>query len=152
MSFGIIHQIIFDSSVAEDYRARVVFQDMIVLADESDNVMMTPSAFAYRTRAPIEDVLHAIEVLSSPDSHSKTQGEEGRRITVFTNAHSGEIIGFHITNREHYKALLAGERRRSYNRGWMRIQRAKDKLDTTRKRELGRVEAAEKRRLQNGES
>lgn len=118
--YGVIHADIFDSSLAGDYRARYLFQDLIVLADSQDNVMMNAMRIAHRTRVPIEVVERALEVLSAPDPQSKSSLAEGRRVTELKNE-MGQVIGYHVVNRHHYKRLLSRTRRKEY----MRLYRAR---------------------------
>ena len=120
VAYGVIHADIFDSSLAGDYRARYLFQDLIVLADSQDNVMLNAMRIAHRTRVPIEIVEKALEVLSAADPDSKSSLEDGRRITEIKNE-MGNVIGYHIVNRHHYKRLLSRTRRREY----MRLYRQK---------------------------
>lgn len=127
MPYGVIHQDIFDSSLAGDYQARHLFQDMLVLADAQDNVMMDALRIAHRTRVPIEVVHRCIAVLLEEDPLSKSGLEGGRRITEIRNP-MNQVIGFHMVNRHHYKRLLSQTRRREY----MRLYRQKKLgIDTT---------------------
>jgi hypothetical protein len=120
MPYGVIHQDIFDSSLAGDYQARHLFQDMCVLADAEDNVMMDALRIAHRTRVPIEVVERGLAVLREPDPWSKSSLADGRRVTELKNQ-MGQVIGYHIVNRHHYKRLLSRTRRREY----MRLYRQK---------------------------
>ena len=122
-AFGIVHQSIFESSLSWDWEARIVFQDMIILADEHDDVMMTTRSLAYRTRAPLELVMRAVKSLSEPDPDSRSKEEDGRRITLYLN-HEKNVIGFHVVNRGRYKHMLAESRRRSYQKQWVKNKRA----------------------------
>lgn len=78
--FAKIFQSIYDSSIADDWRTRIVFQDMIVLANEKGVLDMTPESFARRTNIPLDIVKEAIPKLESPDPTSRTPDHEGRRI------------------------------------------------------------------------
>jgi hypothetical protein len=72
---------ILDSSIAEDFTVRHVFEDFLKLLDHKTGVLdMTRQALRRRLNIP-EDVLnHAIEVLESPDPNSRDMEFEGRRI------------------------------------------------------------------------
>ena len=113
---------IFDSSVAEDYLVRLVFEDFLVLADKLGVVDMTPQAVSRRTNVPLEIVQRGILVLSSPDSESRSQGEEGRRLVPIDSHRSW---GWQIVNYEHYRNLRDEEARRAYFRDAKREQRSK---------------------------
>ena len=120
MPYGVIHQDIFDSSLAGDYQARHLFQDLCILADAQDNVMMNALRIAHRTRVPIDVVRVSLDTLTTPDPDSKSSLEQGRRITEMKNE-MGQVIGYHVVNRHHYKRLLSQTRRREY----MRLYRQK---------------------------
>ena len=120
MPFGVIHQDIFDSTLARNYEARHLFQDLIILADENDNVMMDVVDVAHRTRVPIEVVEKNLDFLLAPDPLSKSSLEGGRRLTALKSP-TGATIGYHVVNRHYYKRLMSRVRRREY----MRRYRAK---------------------------
>ena len=126
MAYGIIHDSIFDSSVADDWRARVVIQDLVVLADESDNVMMTLPALIRRTGIPEEVVRAGVEALEAPDPADKSGELDGRRITPIVNGR-GVTIGWHVVNRGKYKRMMAVEWRKKYFRDYRARKRAEAK-------------------------
>ena len=117
---------IFDSSVAEDYLVRLVFEDFLVLADKLGVVDMTPQAVSRRTNVPLEIVQRGILVLSSPDPESRSQGEEGRRLIPIDSHRSW---GWQIVNYEHYRNLRDEEARRAYFRDAKREYRSKKYAD-----------------------
>ena len=49
--FAKFFQSIFDSSIADDWQLRIVFQDLLVLADKEGVVDMTSEAISRRTNA-----------------------------------------------------------------------------------------------------
>lgn len=72
---------ILDSSIAEDFTVRHVFEDFLKLADSrSGCVDMTRQSLSRRLNVPIETLNAAIQVLESPDPHSRDKEFEGRRI------------------------------------------------------------------------
>ena len=71
---------IFDSSIAENYLTRLVFTDLLTLADLNGVVDMTHESISRRTNVPIETVRAAISELEKPDPRSRTPDCEGRRI------------------------------------------------------------------------
>lgn len=115
----IFHQI-FDSSIADNYQARHVFMDLLVLADSDGVVDMTPTAIARRTNVPLEVIEKAIEELSSPDHGTRTQEEEGRRIVPIDPARNW---GWQIVNYHHYRRIRDEESRREYHREYRRKER-----------------------------
>lgn len=73
---------ILDSSIAEDYRVRLVFEDLLKLADKDGIVDITPESIARRTNVPIEIVSLGLAALAAPDPASRTPDYEGRRIRL----------------------------------------------------------------------
>lgn len=128
VGYGVIHDTIFDSSVADDWRARVVLQDMVVLANEVDDVMMTQRRFVRRSGLPEEIAAAGIEILEAPDPLDKSGNEDGRRILPILNK-NGIKIGWHVVNRAHWKRLMAAKWRKQYRAEWMRKYRASLKVN-----------------------
>jgi hypothetical protein len=115
---------IYDSSIAENYLVRFVFEDFLILADKHGHVDMTPGAIARRTNVPIDIVKEGIERLSSPDLESRSPEEEGRRI-VLLDPH--RPWGWRIVNYEQYRNIRDDEARKEYFREHKRMQRAQSK-------------------------
>ena len=87
MLYSHVSVAILDSSLAEDWMVRHVFEDMFKLADKTTGILdMTRESFARKTNVPIDVVNRAIEVLESPDLKSRDRAEDGRRI-VRLDAH-----------------------------------------------------------------
>lgn len=120
--FAKIFQSIYDSSIAEDWRVRVVFQDMLVLADADGIVDVTPEALARRTNLPLEMVREAIPKLESPDPSSRTPDNEGRRI-VRLEAH--RQWGWRIVNFAKYRESASKDMLRMAEADRKRAYRAK---------------------------
>ena len=119
MSFVKIFEQIYDSSIAEDWQTRVVFQDMLVLADKNGIVDRTPEAIARRTNIPLEMVRAAIPKLEAPDMSSRTPDHDGRRI-VRLDEHRDwgwRIVNFQKYRESATKEMLRmgdAERKRAY--------------------------------------
>lgn len=92
---------ILDSSLAEDWQTRHVFEDLLKLADNGV-VDMTRQAIVRRTNVPAEIVNAAIAKLEGPDPNSRDDAEEGRRI-VRLDEHRD--WGWRIVNWEKYEAI-----------------------------------------------
>ena len=131
MPYGVLHAEIFKSSLARNCGARWIFQDLVILADESDNVMMDLENLSYEIRAPVDVVSKALDFLMQPDRSSKSTLDGGRRVTPILNKETGVTIGYHIVNRHHYKRLMSRARRREY----MRQYRARKQEEAWRGRE-----------------
>lgn len=101
---------IFDSSIAENYEARHVFQDLLILADRTGVVDMTVEAIARRTNGPAKRIKEAIQFLSQPDPRSRSKEHEGRRLIQLD---SRRDWGWIIVNYEHYRSIQDEEARRA---------------------------------------
>src|SRR5438045_3908715 len=75
-----IFQQIFDSSIADDWQVRHVFEDLLILANSDGVVDMTREAIARRTNTPLDVVIRAIEHLELPDASSRSKEEGGARL------------------------------------------------------------------------
>jgi hypothetical protein len=91
---------IFDSSIADDYIVRLVFTDLLTLADPTGIVDMTATSISRRTNVPLEMVQHALEKLSEPDPESRNPDHEGRRIVKLDDHRSW---GWRIVNYLKYR-------------------------------------------------
>jgi len=111
--YGKIFEQIFDSSIAEDYRVRLVFQDMIVLADMHGVVDRTHEAIARRTNVPEKIVRQAITVLESPDKNSRSPEHGGARI-VRLDEHRD--WGWVIVNHQKFRQIASEDQRREKTR------------------------------------
>ena len=119
---------ILDSTLAEDYLTRHVFEDLLKLADRDGNVDMTAAAIARRTAVPIEIVTRAIEKLSQPDPESRSTDEDGRRLLPL-DAHRS--WGWQIVNYLNYRSIRDEDDRRAYFRERKRIQRSRPSQKST---------------------
>lgn len=111
---------IFDSSIANDYRLRQFFIDLLVLAEWDGTVDMTQEAIAARTRIPLEQVTSMLLELEQPDARSRSKAEEGRRLIRLDQERDW---GWKIVNYEHYRDIRNEEERKVYKRNWMRHKR-----------------------------
>jgi len=120
--FAKIFSQIYDSTLAEDWQVRLVFTDLLTLADINGVVEMTHEAISRRTNVPLEIVRRGISELEKPDPHSRTKADEGRRIQ---RLEADREWGWFITNYEHYRKIASEEQRRSTTAA--RVARFKDK-------------------------
>lgn len=111
---------IFDSSIAEDYKVRLVFEDMLKLADVDGVVDMTPEAISRRTNVPLEIVKAGIAALEQPDTRSRSSEHEGRRIARLDEHRDW---GWVIVNYDKYRQMRDETDRKSYRAEWMRNKR-----------------------------
>lgn len=127
MIFVKIFQTIYDSSIADDWKTRVVFQDLLTLADRNGVVDMTIAAIHRRTNLPLEMILEAIPKLEGPDPTSRSPVKEGRRIERL-DAHRD--WGWTIVNYQKY--------RESVNKEMLRVGEAERKAAYRRKQRNSR--------------
>ena len=78
--FTKVFRTIYDGTLAENWRAMVTFQQLLILADEQGVVDMTPSAISRTTGIPLDIITDGLAVLEAPDPMSRTADMEGRRI------------------------------------------------------------------------
>ena len=116
---------IFDSSIAEDYRVRLVFEDFLKLADINGVVDMTHEAISRRTNVPLEMVKLGISELEKPDPKSRSNAEDGRRIIRMDDHRDW---GWFIVNYQRYRLMVTEEQRREKTKQRVRKHRNKNKL------------------------
>lgn len=115
---------ILDSSLAEDYQTRHIFEDLLKLVNQDGVVDMTHQAIARRTNIPLEIVKSSILKLESPDPHSRDQEHEGRRI-IRLDEHRD--WGWRILNWQKYEMIRANNDMREWNAIRMANYRSKKK-------------------------
>jgi hypothetical protein len=118
---------IFDSSIANNWKTRHVFEDMLKLADVNGVVDMTREAIAARTRLPLEMVCEAIVELESPDPQSRTAEAGGRRIERLDDHRDW---GWEIINYLHFRNMASEEQRRELTKLRTRKWRKSKDLET----------------------
>ncbi len=116
---------IFDSSIAENYEVRHVFEDLLKMADRDGVVDMTVEAVARRSNVPVEKIREGLATLMLPDPKSRSKDHAGSRLIPLD---SGRDWGWIIVNYQHYRAIQDEEARRSYFRDAKRKERAKPKV------------------------
>ncbi len=122
--YGKIFDSMYDGTLADDWRALITFQQMIVLCDADGIIDMTPSAIARRTGIPVEHIKAGVEILENPDPYSRTPDDEGRRIQRMDES---KPWGWYIVNHNKYKALQDADTVREQNRLRKQKQRKKQK-------------------------
>lgn len=113
---------IYDSSIAEDYIVRLVFMDLLVLADSDGVVDMTHEAISRRTNVPIEQIHRSITALEQPDPKSRTPAENGSRI-VRLDSHRD--WGWLIVNYDTFRKISSEEQRKEKTK--LRVSRYRSK-------------------------
>jgi hypothetical protein len=118
--FAKVFSQILDSSIAEDYRVRHIFMDLLVMADTDGVVDKTPQAIARIANVPLDQIQMALAALSLPDTFSRTKDHDGRRIQLID---SQRDWGWRIVNYQKYRDIRDEEARRIANRSYKRAQR-----------------------------
>jgi len=130
--FAKIFSQIFDSSIAEDYRVRLVFEDFLKLADVDGVVDMTPEAIARRTNVPLDIVKLGIEALEQPDTRSRSAEHDGRRI-IRLDEHRD--WGWMVVNYAKYRDIRDELDRKAYRAAWMQEKRREQREHSVNRRE-----------------
>lgn len=120
--YGKIFASIYDGTLADNWQALVTFEQMIVLCDADGVLDMTAAGLSRRTGIPLEIIQEGIRFLELPDRQSKSDVEEGRRITRL-DAHRD--WGWKLVNHAYYKGLVDADTVREQNR--VRQQRMREK-------------------------
>lgn len=117
---------ILDSSLAENYQARHVFEDLLKLCDCNGVVDMTAEAIARRTNVPLEIIKEEIAILEAPDPASRNPAHDGRRIALLDPENRN--WGWCILNYPEYRKLVTEEQRREKTR--LRMQKIRNGTKT----------------------
>lgn len=125
--FAKIFQTIYDGTLGTKgpWQALVTFQQMLILADRSGVVDMTPEAISRRTTIPLDIIRVGITELEKPDAASRLPNQQGRRIVRLA---SHRAWGWSIVNYDHYHKLRSVEDRKEYFREKQRESRARRRL------------------------
>jgi hypothetical protein len=115
---------ILDSSIAEDYQVRHVFEDLLKLCDLNGVVDMTHASIARRLNVPLEMVTRCIAQLEKADPTSRTPDHDGRRISRIDEHREW---GWIVVNHKYYRNLASEEQRREKTR--LRVERFRAKKD-----------------------
>jgi hypothetical protein len=122
--YGKIFSSMYDSTLADDWRALITFQQLIVLCDADGTVDMTPHSIARRTGIPIEHIEAGLKILEAPDPYSRTPDQDGKRIERLADYRPW---GWSIINHAHYRALRDADTVREQNRKRKQQQRDREK-------------------------
>ena len=123
---------ILDSSLADNFQTRHVFEDFLKLCNRDGVVDMTRQAIARRINAPLEIVTAAIAELEAKDPQSRDPEHHGRRLIRLDDHRAW---GWRILNWHKYEAIRFGNDMREWNAAKMRNYRAKKEAPLTPKKE-----------------
>lgn len=122
--YGKIFEQIYDGTLRNDHLTRLVFMDMIVLADKDGIVDMTQDALSARTNVPLEIILDAIKKLEQPDSRSRSKKDDGARIKLIDDHRDW---GWEIVNYEYYLKKGSYEHKKKQDRERIAKKRKENK-------------------------
>lgn len=120
--YGKVFASLWSGSMYAKTDAQLVFIYMLCNCDRLGVLDVTHEAIAGPVGMSVERVMEAVRYLESPDSRSRTDCQDGRRI-VRLDAHRD--WGWEIVNYKHYRNLRDEEQRREANRDRMRESRAR---------------------------
>ncbi len=111
--YGKIFEQMYDGTLSADWKAMIVFQQFIVLADSEGIVDYTPPALSRRTGIPLDIIEHGIEKLQEPDPYSRSSDFDGKRIALLDEHRPW---GWEIVSYAHYRDLASREDKREKDR------------------------------------
>lgn len=103
---------ILDSSLADDWKTRHVFEDILKLVNRDGVCDMTRAAIARRTNVPCEIVNAAIQKLEQPDPESRDSTEGGRRLVRLDDHRDW---GWRVVNWARYDSIRTTAEQREHN-------------------------------------
>lgn len=104
---------ILHSTIALDRELRLVFEDMLLLADQKGYIDMPYEYIAAVTRWPEETIRAKIDLLMQPDPLSRSDAHEGRRLIPIN---PDRPWGWIVVNYETYRGMRTSEDKREYQR------------------------------------
>ncbi len=111
----------------EDKETKILWITMLALKDKNGDVEGSVPGLADMARLTIEETEEALEKLRSPDPHSRTKDNEGRRIEDIDG-------GWHVLNHNKYRDKMNADERREYLRIKQQEHRARQQSVNKRKR------------------
>jgi hypothetical protein len=111
--YGKIFDMIYDGTLAGNWKALVTFQQMIVLCDDCGTLDMTPQAISGRTGIPLEIIQEGIDYLEQDDPYSRTPTENGKRIVRLDDHRPW---GWKIVNHAVYKKMACYDDKKKADR------------------------------------
>ena len=127
--FGKLFASMYDGSLHGDWKAIVVLQQLVIVANQHGEVDATPEALADRTGLPIDIIEHGLAVLSQPDKRSRSPDQDGRRIVPLD---PGRTWGWRLVNYLKYRNTRDDRDRREQNRQAQERARARKKASARR--------------------
>lgn len=106
----------------EPERTRLVWITMLAMADRHGRVFASLPGLAHHARVPEIDCQIALDCFLSPDRHSRSTNNDGRRIEAIDG-------GWHLINYQKYRDIRDEESQLESKRKYMQNRRAKEKQE-----------------------
>lgn len=117
MLFAKLFRSQYDSSIANNYLVRWVFNDLIILSDMEGFVDMTYESIARVTGVPLDIVKDSVASLMADDPMSRSKEHNGRRlIPMLDDDGNPRPWGWQIVNKPYYMKVKDAETMRERNR------------------------------------
>lgn len=130
MLFAKLFRSQYDSSIANNYLTRWVFNDLVILSDIEGFVDMTHESIARITGVPLEIVRDAIASLMADDPMSRCKDHNGRRLVpLLDDDGNPRPWGWQIVNKPYYMKIKDAETLRERNRLRQQRHRVTKKRD-----------------------
>src|SRR3990167_7116857 len=113
---------IYDGTLSADWKALIVFQQFLIIADKDGMINMTTDAIHRITNIPHDVIKDGIKTLMLPDKNSRSSQNEGRRIILID---PNRDWGWLITNYKYYHRLSSYEDKKEKDR--LRISEKRNK-------------------------
>lgn len=104
----LFNSIITSTIWTEDDKTRIVWITMLALADKNGEVQGSVPGLARLSGVSVEAAEAALKKFLSPDLHSRTKDDEGRRIEVIDG-------GWHLLNHAKYRAMASKDEAKQSN-------------------------------------
>lgn len=104
----LFNSIITSTIWTEDDKTRLVWITMLALADKNGEVQASVPGLARLSAVSLEATEAALAKFLSPDKHSRTKDDEGRRIEAIDG-------GWHLLNHAKYRAMASKDESKAAN-------------------------------------
>jgi hypothetical protein len=118
----------YEGTLADDWRALVTFQQLLILADAHGVVDMTVTAIHRITGIPLEILRAGVGLLEGPDQQSRSPAEDGRRIVLLDPLRDW---GWRLVNFAYYRGLMSANDKREADRLRVAAKREATRQDAT---------------------
>lgn len=115
---------VFEGSLFGRYPDTAAWLFFLALADARGHVDKTPEYIASVTGMPLSDLKSCIETFMSPDTRSRSQEEEGRKLVLIDPAREW---GWRVVNIQLYRRKASGQDQVEDGRNAVKVKRYKER-------------------------